>query len=61
MTSEAAKAAGATLVSKDRLFEQADILTIHSTRIPSRTLGSGSTPRPAEIAERPTVQRIRGR
>src|SRR6266446_1493966 len=29
LTPEAAKAAGATLVSKDRLFEQADILTIH--------------------------------
>ena len=29
MTSEAAQAAGAVLVSKDQLFEQADILTIH--------------------------------
>src|SRR5580704_11457982 len=29
MTPEAAKAAGAILVSKDQLFEQADILTIH--------------------------------
>jgi phosphoglycerate dehydrogenase-like enzyme len=29
MTAEVAKAAGATLVSKDQLFEQADILTIH--------------------------------
>jgi phosphoglycerate dehydrogenase-like enzyme len=29
MTSEAAHAAGAVLVSKDELFEQADILTIH--------------------------------
>jgi phosphoglycerate dehydrogenase-like enzyme len=29
LTPDAAKAAGATLVSKDRLFEQADILTIH--------------------------------
>jgi phosphoglycerate dehydrogenase-like enzyme len=29
LTSGAAKAAGATLVSKDQLFEQADILTIH--------------------------------
>src|SRR6202140_3032561 len=29
LTPQAAKAAGATLVSKDRLFEQADILTIH--------------------------------
>jgi phosphoglycerate dehydrogenase-like enzyme len=29
LTPEAAKIAGATLVSKDRLFEQADFLTIH--------------------------------
>src|SRR6202030_2756585 len=29
MTSETAKAAGASLVSKEQLFEQADILTIH--------------------------------
>src|SRR3984885_7788480 len=29
MTPDAAKAAGATLVSKDQLFERADILTIH--------------------------------
>ena len=29
MTPEAAKAAGAVLVSKDQLFERADILTIH--------------------------------
>ena len=29
LTLEAAKSAGATLVSKDRLFEQADFLTIH--------------------------------
>ena len=29
MTPEATKAAGAILVSKDQLFEQADILTIH--------------------------------
>jgi phosphoglycerate dehydrogenase-like enzyme len=29
MTPESAKAAGATLVSKDHLFERADILTIH--------------------------------
>src|SRR6202051_502826 len=29
LTPDAAKAAGATLVSKDQLFEQADILTIH--------------------------------
>ncbi|HEX8881010.1 MAG TPA: NAD(P)-dependent oxidoreductase [Candidatus Acidoferrum sp.] len=30
MTTEAARAAGALLVSKDQLFEQADIVTIHS-------------------------------
>lgn len=29
LTSEAAKSAGATLVSKEQLFEQADVLTIH--------------------------------
>jgi phosphoglycerate dehydrogenase-like enzyme len=29
LTAEAAKAAGATLVSKEQLFERADILTIH--------------------------------
>jgi phosphoglycerate dehydrogenase-like enzyme len=29
LTSEVAQAAGATLVSKDQLFEQADVLTIH--------------------------------
>jgi phosphoglycerate dehydrogenase-like enzyme len=29
MTSESARAAGAVLVSKDELFEQADILTVH--------------------------------
>src|SRR6202453_4230673 len=29
MTSETAKAAGASLVSKEQLFEQADVLTIH--------------------------------
>jgi phosphoglycerate dehydrogenase-like enzyme len=38
MTPEAAKAAGAILVSKDRLFEQADILTIHLV-LSSRTRG----------------------
>jgi phosphoglycerate dehydrogenase-like enzyme len=38
LTPEAAKAAGATLVSKDRLFEQADILTIHLV-LSSRTRG----------------------
>jgi phosphoglycerate dehydrogenase-like enzyme len=38
LTPEAAKAAGATLVSKDRLFEQADILTIHLV-LSNRTRG----------------------
>jgi phosphoglycerate dehydrogenase-like enzyme len=38
MTPEAAKAAGAILVSKDQLFERADILTIHLV-LSSRTLG----------------------
>jgi phosphoglycerate dehydrogenase-like enzyme len=38
MTPEAAKAAGAILVSKDQLFEQADILTIHLV-LSSRTRG----------------------
>src|SRR5258708_25088220 len=38
MTPEAAKAAGAILVSKDELFEQADILTIHLA-LSSRTRG----------------------
>ena len=38
MTAETAKAAGATLVSKDQLFEQADILTIHLV-LSSRTRG----------------------
>jgi phosphoglycerate dehydrogenase-like enzyme len=38
MTPEVAKAAGATLVSKDQLFEQADILTIHLV-LSSRTRG----------------------
>src|ERR1700719_4579870 len=38
LTSEPAKAAGATLVSKDRLFEQADILTIHLV-LSGRTCG----------------------
>src|ERR1700723_861133 len=38
MTPEAAKAAGAILVSKDALFEQADILTIHLV-LSSRTRG----------------------
>jgi phosphoglycerate dehydrogenase-like enzyme len=38
MTPEAAKAAGAFLISKDQLFEQADILTIHLV-LSSRTRG----------------------
>jgi phosphoglycerate dehydrogenase-like enzyme len=38
MTPEAAKAAGAILVSKDQLFERADILTIHVV-LSSRTRG----------------------
>jgi hypothetical protein len=38
MTPEAAKAAGAILVSKDQLFKQADILTIHVV-LSSRTRG----------------------
>src|SRR6266567_7988257 len=38
MTPEAATAAGAVLVSKDQLFEQADILTIHVV-LSSRTRG----------------------
>jgi phosphoglycerate dehydrogenase-like enzyme len=38
LTSEVAQAAGATLVSKDQLFEQADVLTIHLV-LSSRTRG----------------------
>ena len=38
MTPEAAKAAGAILVSKDQMFERADILTIHLV-LSSRTRG----------------------
>ena len=38
MTPEAAEAAGAILVSKDQLFERADILTIHLV-LSSRTRG----------------------
>jgi len=38
LTPEAAKAAGASLVSKDQLFERADILTIHLV-LSSRTRG----------------------
>src|SRR5580692_9190939 len=38
MTAETAKAAGATLVSKDQMFERTDILTIHLV-LSSRTRG----------------------
>ena len=38
LTPEAAQAAGATLVSKDQLFEQADILTVHLV-LSNRTRG----------------------
>src|ERR1700693_1561410 len=38
LTPETAEAAGATLISKDQLFEQADILTIHLV-LSSRTRG----------------------
>ena len=38
MTPEAAKAAGAILVSKDQLFERADILTVHLV-LSNRTRG----------------------
>ena len=38
MTSDAARAAGAILVSKDQLFDRADILTIHVV-LSSRTQG----------------------
>src|SRR5258708_2508423 len=47
MTPEAAQAAGAALVFKDQLFEQADILTIHlvlSSRTPA-LVGSAALPR----------------
>jgi len=40
MTPEAAQAAGAVLVSKDELFEHADILTIHLV-LSGRTRQSG--------------------
>src|SRR5215467_679562 len=55
MTSEAAKAAGAILVSKDQLFEQADILTIHLV-LSSRTRGLVG---PAELGRmKPTARLI---
>ena len=43
MTPEAAHAAGAVLVSKDELFEQADILTIHLV-LSDRTRGLVGAP-----------------
>jgi phosphoglycerate dehydrogenase-like enzyme len=43
MTPEAAKAAGAVLVSKDQLFEQADTLTIHLV-LSGRTRGLVGAP-----------------
>jgi hypothetical protein len=48
MTPEAAKAAGALLVSKDQLFERADILTIH----PSWTLDTMGSSRPQQQRSR---------
>jgi len=54
MTSEAAKAAGAILVSKDQLFEQADILTIHLV-LSSRTRGLVG---PAELGRMKRTARL---
>jgi len=55
MTPEVAKAAGAILVSKDQLFEQADILTIHLV-LSSRTRGLVGS---AELARmKPTARLI---
>jgi phosphoglycerate dehydrogenase-like enzyme len=55
MTSEAASAAGASLVSKEQLFEQADILTIHLV-LSGRTRGLVGT---AELARmKPTARLI---
>ena len=55
MTPEAAQAAGAALVSKDQLFEQADILTIHVV-LSSRTRGLVGT---AELGRmKPTARLI---
>jgi phosphoglycerate dehydrogenase-like enzyme len=55
LTPENAKAAGATLVSKDQLFEQADILTIHLV-LSSRTRGLAGA---AELARmKPTARLI---
>jgi len=55
MTSEIAKAAGASLISKEQLFEQADILTVHLV-LSSRTRGLIGT---AELARmKPTARLI---
>jgi phosphoglycerate dehydrogenase-like enzyme len=55
MTPEAARAAGAVLVSKDHLFEQADILTIHVV-LSSRTRGLVG---PAELGKmKPTARLV---
>ena len=55
MTAQAAEAAGATLVSKNQLFEQADILTIHLV-LSSRTRGLTGA---AELARmKPTARLI---
>ena len=55
MTSEIAKAAGASLVSKEQLFEQADVLTIHLV-LSSRTRGLVGA---AELARmKPTARLI---
>ena len=55
MTPEAATAAGAILVSKDQLFEQADILTIHVV-LSNRTRGLVGT---AELERmKPTARLI---
>jgi len=55
MTSESAQAAGAVLVSKDQLFEQADILTIHLV-LSGRTRGLVGA---AELARmKPTARLI---
>jgi phosphoglycerate dehydrogenase-like enzyme len=55
LTPEVANAAGATLVSKEQLFEQADILTIHLV-LSNRTLGLVGA---AELARmKPTARLI---
>jgi phosphoglycerate dehydrogenase-like enzyme len=55
LTSEVAQAAGATLVSKDQLFEQADVLTIHLV-LSNRTRGLVGA---AELGKmRPTARLI---